>query len=277
MTEPSTSLAKSEEGHKFRLALGALCGLAVAAVAIALAVLIHDSFSTSTTGSSGSWSAWTPDAGGSTGAREIADQVAPYYRLNGSQQLNVVTPISVSQSTAAGTTTGSGLTVAVDTAPSSKSTSLSLLNGKTVAYNICGLGPADCELPGAPSTERMLLMRRQALELALYTLKYISDSQNVLVVLPPSRITKSSSIAAKGPRITVALLFDRTELQHWLTVPLDKTLASYPIESSELKLWGKTAEASLVDEITANGLFSSQLESQQEGGRLLVLTQLPTQ
>ncbi len=263
--------------HKFRVALALLCGIAFVAIAIALAVAVHDSSGGSDSASAVAWSTWAPDVSGSSGAREIADHVAPYYRLNGSQQLNVITPISVSQSTAAGTTTGSGMTVAVDTAPSGKSQSLSLLNGKTIAYNICGLGPADCELPGTPSTARMLLMRRQALELALYTLKYISDSENVLIVLPPSRTTKAASGAAKGTHVTVAVLFDRKELQPWLNEPLSRTLASYPLESSELTPWSKTQEATLVDELTASALFSSQIESQQEGGRLLVLAQLPTQ
>ncbi len=266
---------QAPHAHKFRLALALLGGVAVVAIAIAIAVAAHHGSGRSANGS-GRWSAWAPDTSGSTGVREIADHVAPYYRLDGSQQLNVITPISVSQATDAGTTTGGGLTVAVNTAQPGKSSSLSLLNGKTVAYNICGLGPADCELPGTPSTARVLLMRRQALELALYTLKY-SDAENVLVVLPPSRTTKTAGNIAKGSRVTVAVLFDRKELQPWLNAPLGKTLASYPLESSELKLWGKTQEATLVDELTANSLFSSKLESQQEGGRVIVLTQLPTQ
>jgi len=33
----------------------------------------------------------------------------------------------------------------------------------------------------------------------------------------------------------------------------------------------------LVQEITADGLFSSQVEAQQEGGTLLVLSPLPAQ
>ena len=286
LAPPLTALGKSEQipqeppphAHKFRVALAVLCGIAFGALAIAAAVAIHDTTVNGSPSSSEAWSAWAPTDSGSTGVREIADHVAPYYRLNASKQLNVITPISVSQATSAGTTTGSGLTVAVDTTPSSSSPSLSLLNGKTIAYNICGLGPADCELPGTPSSNRMLLMRRQALELALYTFKYVPTSENVLVVLPPAtKATKATSTDASGSRQTVALLFVRKELEPWLNVPLSKTLASYPLEDSELAVWSKTQEASFVDEVTANGLFSSQMESQQEGGRLMVLTQLPTQ
>ncbi len=175
------------------------------------------------------------------------------------------------------------MTVVVNTNPSSKTQSLSLLNGKTVAYNICGLGPKNCELAGKPSTTRMLLMRREALELALYTFKYIPDSENVLAVLPPGKPTASTTSSsstgstAAGRRVTVSVLFVRKELQPWLDVPLGKTLQTYPPEVSELPLWKQSGEAALVDQITANGLFTSQVESQQEGGNLLVLNPLPPQ
>lgn len=269
--------------QKFRVALAVLSGIALGAVVIALAILGHGSNRSSATVAAAHWSSWAPSTGGSDGVTQIADRIAPYYRISGSQQLDAVTPISVSEATAAGTTTGKGLTVVVNTNPSSKTQSLSLLNGKTIAYNICGLGPKNCELAGKASTARMLLMRREALELALYTFKYIPDSENVLAVLPPGKTTTSTSSSsstgstAAGKRVTVSVLFVRKELQPWLDVPLGKTLQTYPPEVSELPLWGKTDEAALVDQITANGLFTSQVESQQEGGNLLVLSPLPPQ
>ncbi|HEX3804410.1 MAG TPA: hypothetical protein VHV75_16390 [Solirubrobacteraceae bacterium] len=267
--------------QKFRVALAMLCGIGLGAVGIAVAILAaHGSNRNVTTAAAGHWSSWAPSTGGSNGVTEIADHIAPYYRISGSQQLDAITPISVSEATAAGTTTGSGLTVVVNTNPSSKSQSLSLLNGKTVAYNICGLGPKNCELAGKASTSRMLLLRREALELALYTFKYVSSAENVLAVLPPGKTTaasSSSSSSAAGTKVTVSVLFVRKELQPWLDTPLSKTLQTYPPEVSALPLWSKTDEAALVDQVTANGLFSSQVESQQEGGNLLVLSPLPPQ
>jgi hypothetical protein len=41
---------------------------------------------------------------------------------------------------------------------------------------------------------------------------------------------------------------------------------------ADLPSWSQTNEANLVDEITGHGLFTSQMESQQTGGRLLVLS-----
>jgi hypothetical protein len=143
-----------------------------------------------------------------------------------------------------------------------------------VAYNICGLGPKDCELPGTATINRMLLLRREALELALYTFKY-TNASNVVAVLPPGHSITTNG--TPGAKVTVATLFERSELAPFLKTPLSKTLSDYPLDISELGLWSKTTEAELVQEVTADGLFSSQVEAQQEGGTLIVLNPLPSQ
>ena len=259
---------------RFRVAIAALFGIAVGALAIAI-VVASGGTNRSALQSGAAWSSWVPDNSGTTGVSEIAQHVSPYYRMTSAQQLDVITPIELAQSTAAGTTTGSGLTVAVNESSSSKSQSLGLLNGKTVAYNVCGLGAKTCEVAGTPTVNRMLLLRREALELALYTFEYISGSENVVVVLPPGHTVTSGASTTAG--VTVALLFIRKELQPMLSVPLSRSLQQYPPVVSQLSLWSKTQEAGLVDQVTAHGLFSSQVESQQVGGNLLVLTPLPAQ
>ncbi len=271
----SQQLPRVEHPHaqRFRVVMAVLVGIAVAAIAVAVVVLSRGSNNT-TPLSKSNWSSWTPDSSGSSGVSEIAQHISPYYRVSGSQQLDVISPIELAQSTAAGTTTGSGLTVAVNESSSSKQ-SLALLNGKTIAYNVCGLGAKNCQVAGTPSINRMLLLRREALELALYTFEYIRGSQNVVVVLPPGHTVTASGTDVKG--VTVALLFLRGNLQPLLNVPLDRTLQQYPPEVSELSLWSKTQEAALVDQVTAHWLFSSQVESLQEGGSALILTPLPAQ
>jgi hypothetical protein len=263
----------SPHAPRFRIVLAVLCGVAVAALAIAVVVASQGNTRDKIVGTA-NWSSWRTDSSGSTGISEIAQHVAPYYRVNAAQQLDVITPLQLSQTTAANTTAGNGITVAVNEG-TSKSPSLGLLNGRTVAYNVCGLGAKDCELAGAASTNRMLLLRREALELALYTFEYIANSQNVVVVLPPGHTVTSTGASEKG--VTVTLLFLRKELQPLLDLRLSRTLSEYPPELSQLTLWSKTQEAGLVDQITANGLFTSQVESLQVGGSALVLTALPAQ
>ena len=275
-TSGAQNLPRVDAPHapKFRVAIAALFGIAVGALAIAI-VVVSGGGNRSALRNGAAWSSWVPDSSGTTGVSEIAQHVSPFYRLSSSQQLDVISPIQLAQTTAAGTTTGSGLTVAVNESSSSKTTSLGLLNGKTIAYNVCGLGAKNCEVAGTPSVDRMLLLRREALELALYTFEYISGSQNVVVVLPPGHSVTSSGSTTAG--VTVALLFIRRELQPLLSAPLASSLQQYPPEVSQLTIWSKTQEAGLVDQVTAHGLFSSQVESQQVGGNLLVLTPLPAQ
>jgi hypothetical protein len=262
---------------KFRIALAMLCGIAVGAIAIAVFV-VSDQKSKSRANGSQAWSQWSPSTGGSTGAQEIADYISPFYRLSSAQQLDVVTPISLTSETSAGTTTGKGVTIAVDTGGSSSSDALSLLSGSTVAYNICGIGASHCELAGTASANRMLLLRREALELGLYTLKYLRSVDNVLVVLPPGHTVAKVGVGVTPAKaVTVAVLFLRAELKPLLSTPIDDTLEEDPPDIAQLPVWSKSDEAGLVDQVTARTLFSEQVQSQQEGGNLLVLTPIAPQ
>jgi hypothetical protein len=274
----------SPHSEKFRIAMGGLAAVAVIAVALAVALLVGGTSSSS----SQPWSSWQPPDGGTLGATEIAEHVAPLYRQTASQQLDVVTLISMANPNASGTGSGSGLQVAVNTGTSSSTASLSLLEGKTIAYDLCGIGGnVNCSLGGTASAGRLLLLRREALELALYTFKYIAGTSNVVAVLPPGRMTTASTtstLSAKPPAalsktptkpVTVAVLFVHDELSPWLSQPLSDTLSQYPPAVSQLNLWRQTEEAGLVDQITARGLFSERVESAQDGSNLLVLNQLP--
>ncbi len=276
MTTDHTASGGHPHALRFRVTISALVGIAAAALAIAVIVLA-DHASAGGAVTAPAWSSWAPTSSGGEGISEIAAHIAPYYRLSASQQLDVVTPIVMAQTTAAGTTPGSGLTIAVNSSPAGHAQSLGLLNGKTVAYNVCGLGSKNCGLAGQASTVRMLLLRREALELALYTLKYIRGTQNVVVVLPPGHTVGANGSVTGTKPVTVAVAFVRSELAPWLAVPLSHTLALYPPEVAQLGLWSRSAEAGFVDQVTANALFSSQIEAQQVGGNLLVLTQLPAQ
>jgi hypothetical protein len=275
-------LPRSPHADKFRMVLAGLSGLALGALAVAAAVLIaHDNNRSSpasasaASGATLSWSTWKPSASGNAGATQIADYIAPFYRLSTSQQLAVITPISTTQlDSSTGSFTGSGLTVALKNSGSSSATSsLRPLTGQTVGFDLCGQGGPDCSVGGKSSTVRMLLLRREALELAMYTFKYLPQATNVVAVLPPGRES-----AAKGAKkVTVAVLFDRQELAPLLTEPVDATLQEYPPDVAQLNAWKKTEEAGLVDTITSRSLFSESVEAQQDGSNLLVLNPLPAQ
>ena len=289
----SESGTDSPHASKFRAATALLIGIAIGALAIAATVLIASRSDTS----SPSWSSWAPQDGGLQGAREIADHIAPLYRISGTDQLDVVTVTNLSSGSSSGATTAAasassgssgagGLQVAVRADPTSSA--VSLLPGSTIAYNLCGIGTSNCAIgAGNPSANRLLLLRREALELALYTFKYIGGAQNVLAILPPGHTQPVQSLSPKPPSprtratskpINLALLFLRDELKPWLGQPLSQTFSlPLPPMVGELNLWKRTGEAALVSQITERGLFSEHFSQTQDGSNLIVLDPLPPQ
>ena len=283
--------AASPQTSRFRTATAILVGLAIGALLIAVALAAAGRRS----GSSEPWSTWAPSEQGTLGARDIADYIAPFYRISAADQLAVVTVANLEsqaasaaaqQAVAAGTassTAGTGLQVAVR--PSPASSAVSVLSGNTIAYNLCGIGAQNCAIGvGVPSKSRYLLLRREALELALYTFKYIGGTQNVVAVLPPAHPQTNSTLSKKLPTVRasasskpvdVAVLFDRQELAPLLGQPLSATLPEQiPPTVSEMS---SAPEAGLVDQVTARGLFAEQLQQAQDGSRLIVLDPLPPQ
>lgn len=286
--------AASPHSAKFRTVTAVLVGVAVAALAIAVAAFSHGR---SHTGSSFKWSQWSPSDSGNQGARDIADYLAPFYRISSVNQLDVVTVVNLESSAASqaaqeaaasGTTTptqSGELQVAVRA--SATSSNVSLLNGNTIAYDLCGIGGKACDIgTGQASANRTLLLRREALELALYTFKYVSGTENVVAVLPPGRtqvVTTStlsktpptSDASSSSQAIDLAVLFSRQELQPLLNEPL---AASLPEEvPPTVAQMASAPEAGLVEQVTARGLFSESLQQAQDGSSLIVLNPLPAQ
>jgi hypothetical protein len=253
--------------HRFRLGLFALLGFGAAGL-IAAVVL---SISGRVAGGGGDWSAWGPSTDGLAGAQQIADFVAPYYRAAPSQQLAVVTTVNLNDP-------NHPLQVVV---PGSGSNSLiPLPPNSTIVYNLCGEGSSDCSIgTGQPSMARLLLLKREALELALYTFKYISGANTVVTILPPGRASTCVGICPKPPdlggttRVDLALAFDHSELKPWLDHPLRTALPeALPPTVSQM---ANAPEAELVSIITAHGLFQAHQEQAQDGSSVVLLSPEP--
>ena len=219
----------SPHSGRFRTVTALLVALGIGAIVVAVSVAVGGRRSDPT---AAKWSEWQPPDSGTLGARDIADFVAPFYRIDSVNQLAVVTVVNLEsaaaaaaaqQAAASGTTsnaTSSGLQVAVR--PSPTSSQVSLLSGNTIAYNLCGIGGKDCAIGvGQPSTNRLLLLRREALELALYTFRYIGGTQNIVAILPPGHTETSATLSKKPPSssrtvttkpVDIAVLFVRQEL-----------------------------------------------------------------
>jgi hypothetical protein len=257
---------------RFRWATVAL--FVVAACSLAAAVALSSSGSRATVQSSGAWSAWSPPDDGLAGAQEIADFLAPYYRARPSDQLAVVTAENLNDA-------ANPLQVVV---PASGTTGslVPLPASSTIVYNLCGVGSSDCSIGvGTPSSSRLLLLRREALELALYTFKYIGGIDTVVAILPPGHtVQQCTGICAKPQEkpvvkpLDIAAAFDRAELSPWLARPLRSTL---PEEIPPAVGQMPAGEAELVSIITAHGLFSERTERAQDGSTVITLSPLPPQ
>jgi hypothetical protein len=263
---------RSPHSSKFRVALFGLLAVGLVSLGVALALSMSGG---STTTSAGDWSSWQPSDSSMSGAQEIADYVSPYYRASSADQLAVVTAMNLDDPS-------NPLQIVL---PSNAPGGVQALPTKgTVAYNLCGLNSQDCSIGvGAPSSDRLLLLRREALELALYTFKYISGVQTVVAILPPGHTTQASCTgicpkphtASSTKPLNIALAFDHSELQPWLDRPLRETLPE-PLPPSVTEM-SNAPEAELVSVITAHGLFSEHTEQAQDGSNLLVLNPLPPQ
>jgi hypothetical protein len=279
VTGGSTSSDRGRTIHRerFRFAVIALLALGIASLGVAIGL----STGGRTTSSPGDWSTFQPTEGGLTGAQEIADYVAPYYRATASSQLAVVTAVNLNDPShpvqvavpASGASAGSS--------PAASSSLLPLPATSTIVYNLCGVGGHDCSIGvGQPSAARMLLLKREALELALYTFKYISGVSYVVALLPPGRSSHGCSGICPQPHspvkitpLNVGIFFDSQELKPWLQRPLSYTFPE-PLPPTVAEMPG-ASEAELVSLITAHGLFLEHVEQGQDGSSVVLLTPLP--
>lgn len=252
----SKPAAKRLHNRRF-LAIYLLLGVAIGAAAVGIVVAFE-----ATTSPSAAWSGWRPSEGGISGARQIAEHVAPSYRLPSGRQLVAVitkTP-SVSATSQTGATETIPVPILAVRGPQSAGGDqvLDISSGNAVMFQLCGLGPACAIATGAPSVDRGRLVRREILELALYTFKYIPGIDDVLAFMPPRLGTK--------PKYVV--FFRRGDLSTELRSPLVDTLQAKVPTASTIP----ATEANAVDAATNPRYYSFALTQEQLGAPILVLT-----
>jgi hypothetical protein len=256
--------------RRFRWALVALIVVGVGSIGAAIAMT---GTGRHVTRSAGDWSAWQPPDNGLAGAQDIADFLAPLYRATPASQLSVITAVNLDNPS-------DPVQVAI---PGASGALLPLSPSGTIVYNMCGVGSTNCSIGvGTASSNRLLLLRREGLELALYTFKYISGVNTVIAILPPGHtVIGCSGICAKPQEKTkveplnIALAFDKQELQPYLSAPLSEVLPEQiPPTVSQMP---SAPEAGLVSIITARGLFSETTQQAQDGSTVLELTPMRPQ
>ncbi|HEX4837364.1 MAG TPA: hypothetical protein VFV03_02420 [Solirubrobacteraceae bacterium] len=282
-SSPALAGPRSQAPHTPRLQFlfGALGALGVAAVALAISLVLAPARAPGVP-----WSSWKP-SGDVDPAAQIAAHVEPEYELSAGHRLVEVTggPQAIG---------GQPVVVALRSSGSTPEP----LPENGVFYQLRGEGPSG-SIPGRPSVERGLLVRREALELALYTFRYVSGASQVIVTYPPLPPGTSSS-AGKGSKkasetqaasgsatstattpTTVAgigtpgapsrvLLFRPSDVVEELSRPLDQTLSDV---APTVKTIAHASEAALLNELTGKLLYDSVLIPEQSASSVLLLQQ----
>jgi hypothetical protein len=137
------------------------------------------------------WSSWEPSGSKLARVRQIADRIPKAYKQPNGEQLTVTqaSQLAVPNPNASGDTPVASIFVRPDASRGLQEESdIDAYSGTdAVAYGLCGLGSgAHCAMSLGTSGERSMLLSRQALELSLYTFKYVRDVNSVVVFLPPT-------------------------------------------------------------------------------------------
>jgi hypothetical protein len=214
---------------RFQFFYGILIGVAIAALAAAV-IAFSNNDKPQAVGLS-TWSTWQPTRGNGDPITQIVDHVGPEYRLPSGKQIVAVTggPSQIE---------GIPLVVALRSDPAKNGDTNILENKNVVLYRMCGLGK-DCAIKeGKPSMERGLYLRREALELALYTFNYVADIDGVVVLMPP----------VLGQKPTHAVFFRPGDVAPSLQQPLVDTL---PGPTPTFKTLMRSRNLPVVNSITA--------------------------
>jgi hypothetical protein len=246
--------------HRFGVAYLVLAALLGAGVGL-FVVLMTDGGG----GSSGPWSAWKPANSGVQGRDEIATQISRRYALpSGRQLVGILSEPPVVQSgeqavpvAAIGLRTG----LAGET-----NNDLTVMRANGVwAYVLCGFGDRCAISEGQATTQRYDLLRREALELSLYTFKYNSDIQSVLTFMPPAKALNANSAPANS-----LIFLRRDDVKSALDSPLKETL---PPPKTNLKPGQMSArQLGVVRRLTDGHVYDYNFEPLQNGSAAIVLT-----
>jgi hypothetical protein len=203
------------------------------------------------------WSAWKPSGGGLGAAKQIAERVGSTYRLQSGLQL--VDVIAKEPAVAAGTQQVPVHYLDFKNAKGTADTYIQISSSDSLTYSMCGGGQSCAIATGKPSVARGTLVRREILELALYTFKYVGGIHHVIAFMPPKL----------GSPPTVAIYLQKADLSEQLKRPLANTLSPKPPQVSTI---GKRAgEQRTIDTLLNPRTFNFSLAQSQQGDAILVL------
>ena len=257
-TSPDETIAQAAAsnglGQRFAFIYGILGSVVVAAI-VGLVIVVRQPGPPKAQ----PWSTWRPGHGSASAVtQQIADHVASRYRISASGG-QLVTIIPGAPELTQGTKIADVSTIGIRVSPSSSIFSRIVPTTGAIEEQLCGLGTV-CSIPSGKSTPgRERLLRREALEVALYTFKYVPSVSAVIAYLPP----------AAGQTPTTVLYLEKANLRQQLSEPLSKTL---PLGTPPLPTTPDPKESAAIDRLTLPVEYRFGYESIGKDTEALILT-----
>ena len=272
---PEEAIGPSPFRGRFGFMTGLLAGCGLAA-AVLLVVLLGDggsgggkttSAAAPADGMAANWSPWHPRATDAIGgAEEIADKLGGAYKDARNKDLNSATGGLIALRT-----------IPIKVAVPAAGARFQEVPGLGVQYTLAGFG-RDGRIEGAASRARRRLLRREALEMSLYSFRYLPGVDMVVALLPPAPKAEQIHTEPEGrdaagkkvkpkPFQPQALFWRRSDLRKQLATPLSTTLAVKPPRIDAVE----PAEAKRIDKLTLDNLYTFDHIQQQDGSIYLVL------
>ena len=205
------------------------------------------------------WSSWKPSGGGQGAAKQIAAHVSKAYRLPSGKQL--VDVIAKAPSVSPANQQIPIHYVVVRGTKGAEDKIVPVSSTDSVMYSLCGLGTSCSIAAGKPSVERGTLVRRQILELALYTFKYVDGMKSVIAFMPPT----------PGSQPQYVVYIEKSDVEANLKTPLLQTLnPKVPLPSAINR-----REQQTIDAVTEARVYKFSLSQAQQGDAILVLAPIP--
>ncbi|MCP9484386.1 MAG: hypothetical protein MSC30_00855 [Gaiellaceae bacterium MAG52_C11] len=211
-----------------------------------------------------SWSSWQPEGSRIARVRQIADRIPKAYKLPSGDQLTVARGSTLAVRTETEDIPVDTVYVRPDTSrgQAEENEVASFDGAATISYGLCGLGTsAQCAITEtSAANERFTNLRRQALELSLYTFKYVDDVDSVIVFMPPTPKGESNG----------SVFLRREDLKTELDRPIRQLLPGQLPGVAGLQ----DAELANIIRLTEPRIYAYQFDAGPDGKPLLALTPL---
>jgi len=253
---------------RFTIAYALLTMVAVGGIGALLLILLHPRAKPAAP-----WSRFVPTGSSLAMERQIATKVSGEYKaaqtgskivavLPGPLQATQFVPTDSNPVSVQVPVSSIAVQPDVSTGKHEEGEFTSLDVGSTVGYEMCGFGNTqqNCGVVATAGPNLGTLLHREALELSLYTLKYVPGANAVLTYLPPP---------AGSQAVSTAVLLTRKDVKEDLGHPLARTLAPTTVFDDQA-----VPGATVVDELTRSHIYTYDFQTLPgDGTAILVLTQ----